>query len=204
MTMLIAILLATSTLPLVAQWLNYPDPRTPRTKEGKPNLSAPAPRINGKPDLSGVWQAERTPESEFARVLGNDPARVQIDLKDVTKHAMNVFWVLNPWSSGNTPLLQGEHDIGGLDAADGCLQGNFTSAEARWHRQVDLVKAGAGQARKRRCHADLVDVQRHWIGGWRRSGKCLARGNRRVGWPKSRTEKFNRVARLRGNGWITE
>jgi hypothetical protein len=91
MTKLIAILLATSTLPLVAQWLNYPDPRTPRTKEGKPNLSAPAPRMNGKPDLSGVRQAERTPESEFARVLGNDPARVQIDLNDVTKHAMNVF-----------------------------------------------------------------------------------------------------------------
>jgi hypothetical protein len=48
---LIAILLATSSLPLVAQWLNYPDARTPRTKDGKPNLTAPAPRMNGKPDL---------------------------------------------------------------------------------------------------------------------------------------------------------
>jgi hypothetical protein len=67
---LIAILLVTTTLPLVAQWLNYPDARTPRTKDGKPNLTAPVPRINGRPDLSGVWQAERTPESEFARVLG--------------------------------------------------------------------------------------------------------------------------------------
>jgi hypothetical protein len=91
---LIAILLATSALPLAAQWLNYPDARAPRTKDGKPNLTAPAPRMNSKPDLSGVWQAERTPESELVRVLGNDAAKVQIDLNDVTKYRMNVFWGL--------------------------------------------------------------------------------------------------------------
>ena len=39
-----------------AQWLNYPTPGTPRTADGKPNLSAPTPRTaDGKPDLSGVW-----------------------------------------------------------------------------------------------------------------------------------------------------
>ena len=39
-----------------AQWLNYPTPGTPRTADGKPNLSAPAPHTaDGKPDLSGVW-----------------------------------------------------------------------------------------------------------------------------------------------------
>ena len=27
-----------------------------RTKDGKPNLTAPTPRVNGKPDLSGLWQ----------------------------------------------------------------------------------------------------------------------------------------------------
>ena len=38
-----------------AQWLNYPTPGTPRTKDGKPNLSAPAPRTpDGKPD---TWSA---------------------------------------------------------------------------------------------------------------------------------------------------
>src|SRR5690348_5677958 len=43
-------------LPLAAQWMNYPTPGIPRTKDGKPNLSAPAPRTTyGKPDLSGVW-----------------------------------------------------------------------------------------------------------------------------------------------------
>jgi hypothetical protein len=91
---LIAILLATTALPLVAQWRNYPDARTPRTKDGKPNLTAPAPRINGKPDLNGVWQAERPPESEFIGVLGNNFAKLQVDLNDITKEAMDVLWGL--------------------------------------------------------------------------------------------------------------
>ena len=60
MIKLIATLLATSTLPLAAQWLNYPEARTPRAKDGRPNLTAPAPRMKGNPDRSGVWQAERT------------------------------------------------------------------------------------------------------------------------------------------------
>ena len=39
-----------------SQWLHYPDPKTPRTADGKPDLSAPAPRrSDGKPDLSGIW-----------------------------------------------------------------------------------------------------------------------------------------------------
>jgi hypothetical protein len=39
-----------------AQWLDYPTPGIPRTPDGKPNLSAPAPRNGGKPDISGTWQ----------------------------------------------------------------------------------------------------------------------------------------------------
>jgi hypothetical protein len=42
-----------------AQWLQLPTPGTPRTRDGKPNLTAPAPRTrDGKPDLSGVWERE--------------------------------------------------------------------------------------------------------------------------------------------------
>ena len=53
-----------------AQWLNYPTPGTPRTKDGKPNLSAKAPRLAGKPDLSGVWQVEPEAKGEIERMLG--------------------------------------------------------------------------------------------------------------------------------------
>jgi hypothetical protein len=39
-----------------AQWIKLPLPGTPRTKDGKPNLSAPAPRAaDGHTDLSGIW-----------------------------------------------------------------------------------------------------------------------------------------------------
>ena len=93
---LIAVLLAAAALPLAAQWLNYPDARTPRTKDGKPDLTAPAPRLNRKPDLSGVWQSDRTPLSEYARVLGDDTGKVQVDLNDITNLTMDVFWGLKP------------------------------------------------------------------------------------------------------------
>ncbi|HEY1241620.1 MAG TPA: hypothetical protein VGF16_13735 [Bryobacteraceae bacterium] len=58
-------------MPLVggAQWLNFRDPGTPRTSDGQPNLSAPAPRVHGKPDLSGVWEVESSPKKEIERYL---------------------------------------------------------------------------------------------------------------------------------------
>ena len=75
-----------------AQSLNYRDPSIPRSRDGRPNLSAPAPRLNGKTDFSGVWQAERTPVSEFVRVLGPGAPKIQPDMNDVTKHVINVLW----------------------------------------------------------------------------------------------------------------
>jgi hypothetical protein len=79
-----------------AQWLHYPDARTPRTKDGKPNLTAPAPHQNGKPDLSGLWQAEKTPVEEYERVLGKRFTNIQVDTHDVTKYVLNVFWGMKP------------------------------------------------------------------------------------------------------------
>jgi hypothetical protein len=44
--------------PGVAQWFKYRTEGVPRTRDGKPNLAAPAPRLpDGKPDLSGIWHA---------------------------------------------------------------------------------------------------------------------------------------------------
>ena len=44
-----------------AQWLNNPTPNAPRTPDGEVNMNGPVGRINGKPDLQGVWQVEAEP-----------------------------------------------------------------------------------------------------------------------------------------------
>src|SRR5689334_8295850 len=57
----IAIAAAVWLLPvsLCAQWLDSPTQGIPRRADGKPNLTAPAPRLpDGRPDLSGLWQPE--------------------------------------------------------------------------------------------------------------------------------------------------
>ena len=96
-TIAIVAALMTAVLACIeAQSLSSRDPSIPRFKDGRPNLSAPTPRLNGKPDLSGVWQAERTPVSEFARVLGPGFPAIQPDLSDITKHVLNVFWDVPP------------------------------------------------------------------------------------------------------------
>ena len=54
------LLVASLALTVQAQWIKLPLPGTPRTKDGKPNLSAPAPRApDGHPDLSGIWISSR-------------------------------------------------------------------------------------------------------------------------------------------------
>ena len=35
----------------------------PRTRDGKINMTGPVPRLNGKPDLSGIWQAPGDPRA---------------------------------------------------------------------------------------------------------------------------------------------
>jgi hypothetical protein len=46
-----------------AQWQNQPTPGAPRTPDGKVNMTGPVRRVNGKPDLSGVWQVQGEPRA---------------------------------------------------------------------------------------------------------------------------------------------
>ena len=56
----------------------------PRTRDGKPILTAPAPRLNGKPDLSGVCEATRPTVNATRSFTGGSPdPGMQIDQLDV-------------------------------------------------------------------------------------------------------------------------
>ena len=55
---LAVVLVFGSAIAANGQWLHYPTAGVPRTKTGAVDTNAPAPRKDGKPDLSGIWMAE--------------------------------------------------------------------------------------------------------------------------------------------------
>jgi hypothetical protein len=83
-----------------AQWLNYPTPGTPRTPDGKPNLTAPTPRAaGGKPDLSGVWHVHPTSLEEMKRIFGDklaDTNAAGMEIGTQSKYAFNILLNFKP------------------------------------------------------------------------------------------------------------
>src|SRR6185503_3053896 len=68
----VCIIFAAACLSAQAQWQN-PTPGAPRTPDGKVDMSGSVPRVNGHPDLSGIWQAEAEPRGPGLYGLGESP-----------------------------------------------------------------------------------------------------------------------------------
>ena len=76
---LVALVLVLQAIPAGAQWLDRKTPGIPRTPDGKPNLTAPAPRgADGKIDFTGIWNGP-VPE------LRVDPANAQPWVNDLVR-----------------------------------------------------------------------------------------------------------------------
>src|SRR5947209_13040353 len=103
------VLLALLSAAAPAQWVNFSTPGTPRTRDGKPDLTARVPRADGKPDLSGVWMHETSTVAEIKRLFGNglDQA-IAVDVPGMEigtqhKYAFNILLDFKPEESPMRP-----------------------------------------------------------------------------------------------------
>jgi hypothetical protein len=116
-----------------AQWVNYPSPGVPRTRDGKANLTAPAPRAsNGRPDLSGLWHVQPDGKEQLTRLFGADLINAAdatsvpgMELDTISKYAINIFADFKPDETPMRPeaaRLLGQRAQGGVrDPGVDCL-----------------------------------------------------------------------------------
>jgi hypothetical protein len=92
--LILGLLMAVMQGTLSAQWLHYPTPGIPRTRDGKPNLTAPAPKGgDGKPDLSGLWLPQNDPHT-----IGTDGELLPARFIDLTKGLKPEDVSMEPWA----------------------------------------------------------------------------------------------------------
>jgi hypothetical protein len=113
----LAISVALTAVTLRAQWLNSPMAGAPRTADGKINMAGPVPMLDGKPDLSGVWQVQAEPRGPGGLFgLGESPnSRYFRDvLSDFPADA-------RPLTPGGVELLRRHSEAGAFNPTLNCL-----------------------------------------------------------------------------------
>ncbi len=106
------------TFPALAQWSKVPNRALSRSRTGEVNMTAPAPKRAGKPDLSGTWLADAKP-------LPQGILAVEGEVEFLSPHLINVAAdlppeqvAIQPWA--NELFQQRLASEGKLDPAGHC------------------------------------------------------------------------------------
>jgi len=122
-----------ASMPAFAQWIGYETADVPRRADGSVDMNAPAPRLaDGKPDFSGIWISDVTPEGEespsdpFNLPSGHHMANMGVDMPDG----------LLPYQEWLVPIVEERTARQSIDDPHiRCLPDNFLRAYGLPHMQ---------------------------------------------------------------------
>jgi hypothetical protein len=109
----LAAFVVTLSIPVSAQWPAH-QTNVPRSRDGTPNLAAPAPRTpDGRPDLSGIWMI-KTDEPDPGVLPPGRPPQIRGGFAGAGFKEGLPF---QPWAA---ELQKKRAAEGGLNDPDGC------------------------------------------------------------------------------------